>query len=194
MSQTAALNQIKQDALDLKSSLNSLKEHFLELSSEFHKSLNEARALLSNQNFRPPTVSQKEICQAQKDDMSLKSIGIFRSCFLTKNGTPRQPGICPYARGSSTITCFNNPQHSLDGLSKFSHVWLLFLFHENGDYIPRSKVSPPRLNGEKVGVFASRSPHRPNNVGMSLVKLEGVSGGTLFMSGVDLIGKQMLYP
>ena len=188
MSQTDALNQIKQDALGLKSSLNSLKEHFLELSSEFYNSLNEARGLLSNQNVQPPTVNEKDKCQ-QKEDKSVKSIGIFRSCFLTKNGTPRQPGICPYARGSLTITCFNNPEHSLDGLSKFSHVWLLFLFHENGDYIPRSKVSPPRLNGEKVGVFASRSPHRPNNVGMSLVKLEGVSGGTLFLSGVDLIGK-----
>ena len=192
MSQTHSLNQIKQDALDLKASLNLLKEEFLGLSLEFNKSLNEARSLLCNQDCRPRTENKKDTNQKIGNENVVKSIGIFRSCFLTKNGTPRQPSICPYARGSLTITCFNNPEHSVEGLSKFSHVWLLFLFHENGDYIPKSKVSPPRLGGGKVGVFASRSPHRPNNVGMSLVKLDGISGGTIFLSGVDLIGKHFV--
>ena len=61
------------------------------------------------------------------------------------------------------------------------------MFHDNGEYRAKAKVSPPRLNGAKVGVFASRSPHRPNNVGMSLVKLEKVLGDTLHVSAVDLI-------
>lgn len=121
------------------------------------------------------------------DLITFQKIGIFRSCFLTKNGTPRQPSVCPYARGSLKITCFNNPEHSLERLSEFSHVWLIFLFHENGRNVPKAKVAPPRLNGKKVGVFASRSPHRPNNIGMSLVKLERIQNDTLHFTGIDII-------
>ena len=186
MSQISTLNQIQQDTLNLRSSLKSLKEDCLQLFFDFEQSLQEASTLVNSK------MSELQSANAQNNDIeSFNSIGIFRSCFLTKNGTPRQPGICPYARGTLTITCFNNPEHSLDSISQFSHVWLLFLFHDNGKYVPKAKVSPPRLNGKKVGVFASRSPHRPNNIGMSLVKLDAVSGGTMFLSGVDLIGNSI---
>ena len=188
MSELTALEIIKQDTQYLKSSLKTLKEDCSKFFSEFERSLNEIKTLVNTQTSEPqPTAEKRKHCSDGDDNF--KSIGMFRSCFLTKNGTPRQPGICPYARGTLTITCFNNPEHSLDSLSQFSHVWLLFLFHDNGSYAAKAKISPPRLNGTKVGVFASRSPHRPNNIGMSLVKLDGISGGTMFLSGVDLIGE-----
>ncbi|XP_066535434.1 tRNA (adenine(37)-N6)-methyltransferase [Hoplias malabaricus] len=116
-------------------------------------------------------------------------IGFISSCFSRKNGTPRQPGLCMLSRATLQIqtSVFNNPDHALDGLQLYSHVWLIFLFHKNGHMSYKAKVKPPRLNGRKVGVYSTRSPHRPNAIGLSLAKLDSVSGDTLHLSGVDLI-------
>ncbi|XP_041523581.1 tRNA (adenine(37)-N6)-methyltransferase isoform X1 [Microtus oregoni] len=116
-------------------------------------------------------------------------IGYLESCFLAKNGTPRQPSICSYSRACLKIrkSIFNNPEHSLMGLEQFSHVWILFVFHKNGHLNYKAKVQPPRLNGAKTGVFSTRSPHRPNAIGLTLAKLEKVEGGTVFLSGIDMI-------
>nr|XP_054754452.1 tRNA (adenine(37)-N6)-methyltransferase-like [Lytechinus pictus] len=125
--------------------------------------------------------------------LSLTSpIGYIRSCFKSKNGTPRQPSVCGYARAKLEIlkSVFVCPDHSLDGLSQFSHVWILFVFHENSqEKFTKAKVKPPRLNGRKVGVFASRSPHRPNPIGLTLARLDKVEGNTLYLSGVDMIDR-----
>ncbi|XP_075067029.1 tRNA (adenine(37)-N6)-methyltransferase isoform X2 [Mixophyes fleayi] len=73
------------------------------------------------------------------------------------------------------------------GLQQFSHVWILFIFHKNGHLSCKAKVQPPRLNGAKTGVFSTRSPHRPNAIGLTLAKLERVEDGTLYLSGIDII-------
>ncbi|XP_015444606.1 tRNA (adenine(37)-N6)-methyltransferase isoform X2 [Pteropus alecto] len=73
------------------------------------------------------------------------------------------------------------------GLEQFSHVWILFVFHKNGHLSCKAKVQPPRLNGAKTGVFSTRSPHRPNAIGLTLAKLEKVEGGALYLSGIDMI-------
>lgn len=119
----------------------------------------------------------------------LEPIGEIRSCFAEKNGTPRQGAVCPSSRASLTLKLPDhlNAQHALDGLAGFSHVWLLWHFHSNGNNTVHSKVRPPRLDGERVGVFATRSPHRPNPIGLSAVGLERVEGDTLHLTGVDLI-------
>ncbi|XP_004645289.2 tRNA (adenine(37)-N6)-methyltransferase isoform X2 [Octodon degus] len=116
-------------------------------------------------------------------------IGYLDSCFSVKNGTPRQPSICSYSRASLRIrkSIFNNPEHSLMGLEHFSHVWILFVFHKNGHLSYKAKVQPPRLNGAKTGVFSTRSPHRPNAIGLTLAKLEKVEGGVIYLSGIDMI-------
>uniref|UniRef100_F7H2H9 tRNA methyltransferase O n=1 Tax=Macaca mulatta TaxID=9544 RepID=F7H2H9_MACMU len=116
-------------------------------------------------------------------------IGYLESCFLAKNGTPRQPSICSYSRACLRIrkSIFNNPEHSLMGLEQFSHVWILFVFHKNGHLSCKAKVQPPRLNGAKTGVFSTRSPHRPNAIGLTLAKLEKVEGGAIYLSGIDMI-------
>ncbi len=81
-----------------------------------------------------------------------------------------------------------NAEHALDGLQHFSHVWLIFVFHRNSssDTI-KAKVAPPRAGGARVGVFSTRSPHRPNAVGLTLAKLEGVEGSKVRLSGHDLL-------
>lgn len=113
----------------------------------------------------------------------------MESCFSAKNGTPRQPSICSYSRACLRIrkSIFNNPEHSLMGLEQFSHVWILFVFHKNGHLSCKAKVQPPRLNGAKTGVFSTRSPHRPNAIGLTLARLERVEGGTVYLSGIDMI-------
>ncbi|KAL6054406.1 hypothetical protein STEG23_037361 [Scotinomys teguina] len=116
-------------------------------------------------------------------------IGYLESCFSAKNGTPRQPSICSHSRACLKIrkSIFNNPEHSLMGLEQFSHVWILFVFHKNGHLNYKAKVQPPRLNGAKTGVFSTRSPHRPNAIGLTLAKLEKVEGGAVYLSGIDMI-------
>lgn len=116
-------------------------------------------------------------------------IGHVKSCFAEKNGTPRQGSICPSSRAvlELKLPATLNAEHAVEGLEHFSHVWLLWQFHQNGVAAIRSKVAPPRLDGERVGLYATRSPHRPNAIGLSAVRLDRIEGSTLYLSGVDLI-------
>ncbi|HAH32775.1 MAG TPA: tRNA (N6-threonylcarbamoyladenosine(37)-N6)-methyltransferase TrmO [Elusimicrobia bacterium] len=117
----------------------------------------------------------------------LKILGVLESCFQEKFGTPRQPQLVPGSSAKLRIYPQYAPKHSLSGLSGFSHVWLLSWFHLNTNKTFHPKIHPPRLKGGKIGVFASRSPHRPNPVGLSLAKLERVEEDTLYFSGIDLV-------
>ena len=69
---------------------------------------------------------------------------------------------------------FGNAAHAMLGLDGFSHVWVLFVFHDNGNRAVKALVHPPRLDGDRMGVFATRSPHRPNPIGLSLCKVRPV--------------------
>jgi len=135
-----------------------------------------------------------------KQPYTFEPIGYLKSCFQARNGTPRQAGLAPSAQATLELCSshLNNPEFSLEGLEGFSHVWLIFVFHldrhaqqalgtEPSEAMVKSKISPPRLGGEKLGLFATRSPHRPVPVGLSLVKLESIDGGTLRFEGVDLV-------
>lgn len=116
-------------------------------------------------------------------------IGHLKSVFKFKNGTPRQAGVCSTARGILTInkSVFNNPEHSLEGLEEFSHAWIIFIFHKNNNACVKAKVRPPRLNGKRIGVFATRAPYRPNPIGLTLAKIERISGAEIHFSGIDLL-------
>ena len=95
----------------------------------------------------------------QENVYSYKPIGHIKSIFPTKNGTPRQSGLSEFARASLRISkeVFTNPDHSLQNLAEFSHVWLLWVFHLDTDNTGvKAKVTPPRLGGERVGVFSTR--------------------------------------
>ncbi len=119
---------------------------------------------------------------------TVSPIGYMRSCFKEKFAIPRQPRLAPAARGVLELMPPFNQAHALDGLEQVSHVWLLFLFHEALEVEPRLRVRPPRLGGNKmVGVFATRSTHRPNGIGQSVVRLERLEPGRLYLSGIDLL-------
>ncbi|HLD68120.1 MAG TPA: tRNA (N6-threonylcarbamoyladenosine(37)-N6)-methyltransferase TrmO [Pseudomonas sp.] len=119
---------------------------------------------------------------------SVSPIGFMRSCFKEKFAIPRQPQLAPAARGVLELVAPFDQGEALDGLEQVSHVWLLFLFHQALEDKPRLKVRPPRLGGNKsLGVFATRATHRPNGIGQSVVKLERIEPGRLWLSGIDLL-------
>ena len=118
-----------------------------------------------------------------------RPIGHLRTCFVEKNGTPRQGCVCPSSAATLKLQLGKglNAAHSVEGLGAFSHVWIIFVFHLNGNVGTKSKVHPPRCDGMKTGLFSTRTPHRPNPIGLSLVELEAVRGDTLHFRGIDLV-------
>ena len=115
-------------------------------------------------------------------------VGFVRSCFKEKFAIPRQPQLAPAARGVLELVAPFDQGEAVQGLEQVSHVWLLFLFHQALEDKPRLKVRPPRLGGnQSMGVFATRATHRPNGIGQSVVKLEKVEAGRLWLSGIDLL-------
>ena len=126
-------------------------------------------------------------------DITIRPIARMRSDFPTKFGIPRQSGLVEELR--STIVFepeFRNPD-TLRGIEGFTHLWLIWQFSEavRDDWSPT--VRPPRLGGNtRMGVFATRSPFRPNNLGLSCVKLLGIeqtseNGSVLHVAGADLM-------
>ena len=126
-------------------------------------------------------------------DITMHTIAHIRTDLPEKFGVPRQSGLVPQLQGTIVFEPdYRNPD-ALRGLEGFSHLWLIFRFHraEREGWSPT--VRPPRLGGNRrMGVFATRSPFRPNNLGLSCVKLEGVSrdeklGPVIRVSGADLV-------
>ena len=122
-----------------------------------------------------------------RDSVTLRPIGTIRSCFKECFGTPRQGLLAPASEATLELAPEFRSQGFLDGLEDFSHLWLLWHFNQNEKSSKRGKICPPRLAGKKTGVFASRSPHRPNPLGLSLVRLLEVQADALRIGGVDFI-------
>ena len=129
----------------------------------------------------------------------MKIIARIKTDFPSKFGLPRQSGIIDEIKGK---IIFEKPYRNPDavrGLDGFSHIWLLWQFSEskNGNWSPT--VRPPKLGGNKrMGVFATRSPFRPNPIGLSCVKLDGIEiskteGPVLYVSGADLMDNTPIY-
>lgn len=125
-----------------------------------------------------------------QDTYSFAPIGYLRTPFADKFGIPRQPSLAPHATGELQLIAPYDRAEAVRGLEAFSHVWLTFVFHQTaGQWSPT--VRPPRLGGnQRVGVFACRSPFRPNPIGLSLVELAAIDTGAgvkLTFRGVDLV-------
>lgn len=120
-------------------------------------------------------------------------IGYLTSCFKEKFGIPRQPRLVEGARGILKLRDDPFFHSAVRELESFSHLWLVFVFHRHDAKNWKPSIRPPRLGGaKKVGVLASRSPHRPNPIGLSAVRLEKIDrnapgGIEIHVSGVDLL-------
>ncbi len=131
--------------------------------------------------------------------MEIKEIGYLKTSFPTKFGVPRQSGV---SKSSPATLIFNKEfrsPESLIGLEKYSHVWVIWGFSEAKYEKFSPTVRPPRLGGNtRVGVFASRSPYRPNSLALSVLKLEGIEktekyGYVLQLSGADMMDSSPVY-
>ena len=129
----------------------------------------------------------------------IKPIAVIENDFDEKFGIPRQAGLCSGVSRIVFLPEYRDPE-SLRGLEGFSHIWLLWEFGEakmHGKWSPT--VRPPRLGGNKrVGVFATRSPFRPNSIGLSSVRLLEIRHGTpegsvLYVSGADMMNGTNIY-
>ncbi|MCO4799498.1 MAG: tRNA (N6-threonylcarbamoyladenosine(37)-N6)-methyltransferase TrmO [Colwelliaceae bacterium] len=135
---------------------------------------------------------EESLISLQTDSINLNIIGNVCSPYKEKFAIPRQPGLVPSAKGKVKLVDEANNIELVRGLEQFSHIWLLFVFHETMEQGWKPLVRPPRLGGnKKLGVLATRSTFRPNPIGMSVVKLDEIECSNkqveLHISGLDLL-------
>jgi tRNA-Thr(GGU) m(6)t(6)A37 methyltransferase TsaA len=125
-------------------------------------------------------------------DHTISPIGYVVSPYRQKFAIPRQPGLATAAKGDIVLQGAYNHPDVVRGIEQYSHLWLQFIFHQTQAQGWQPLVRPPRLGGnKKMGVFATRSTFRPNALGLSVVKLDGVSYQQkqvkIHISGLDLV-------
>lgn len=117
--------------------------------------------------------------------LTLQPIGVLRCARATKVEAPRQPAAADELTGIIELHSGCNYEHALEDLAGWERIWVLFWFHHNAGWRP--KVLPPRSGSGRKGVFATRSPHRPNPLGLSALRLLRVDGLSVHVAGVDLL-------
>ena len=133
------------------------------------------------------------------EEMTLKVIAHIHTAFPTKFGIPRQSGLVDELRGEVIFTPEYRNADAVRGLEDFSHIWLVWQFSGAVRDSWSPTVRPPRLGGNtRMGVFATRSPFRPNPLGLSSVRLEGIEhrpdvGPVLIVRGADLMDGTPIY-
>lgn len=133
------------------------------------------------------------------DDFNIKKIAEIRNGFSDKFGIPRQSGLCDKVISKIVFEEKYRTAEAVRGLEDFSHIWLIWQFSRSVREEWSPTVRPPRLGGNKrIGVFATRSPFRPNPLGLSCVKLEGIEidkelGPIITVSGADLLDGTPIY-
>lgn len=128
--------------------------------------------------------------------MQIEPVAFFHSPLSGKFGVPRQPGLAPGLEGYVKLVEKYSREEALRGLGGFSHIWLIWGFNLNPDKGFSLTVRPPRLGGNKaMGVFATRSPFRPNPLGLSAVRIEGIDAvqGIIRVSAADLCDGTPIY-
>ncbi|KAM0986062.1 hypothetical protein ACFX13_013533 [Malus domestica] len=189
-----SLYLLKRKSRDLDSKIGELQKS-LKASSDICGAERQGR-------IRAQQALREALTQPKLDSLELTSypmapIGVVQSCFSTRNGTPRQPLLVPLSRACLIFNSARVPPASLEGLGEYSHCWVIYVFHLNTNLEKlwkdpttsrfKAKVRVPRLNGERRGVFATRSPHRPCPIGLTVAKVEAVHRSMLLLSGVDLV-------
>ncbi|OWM89251.1 uncharacterized protein LOC116196473 isoform X2 [Punica granatum] len=167
------------------------------LSSALEKCAAERQGRVRAQQALRKAIAEPQADNLESTSYPMRPIGVVKSCFSTRNGTPRQPLLVPLARASLIFDASRVPPASLEGLEEYSHCWIIYVFHLNTDLEKlwkhparskfKAKVRVPRLKGRRIGVFATRSPHRPCPIGLTIAKVEAVKGHMVLLSGVDLV-------
>ena len=137
-------------------------------------------------------IVKEDNSSSQHTGFQFEQIGVIRSCYRQKFGIPRQPGIVTAAEATLELLPPYNQENLVRGLDGFSHIWVHFIFHQTMDEGWRPTIRPPRLGGrQRMGVFATRSTHRPNPIGLSVVELKSIESGNgklkLHLAAADLL-------
>jgi tRNA (adenine37-N6)-methyltransferase len=117
--------------------------------------------------------------------LAVQPIGFMRTSFATKVEAPRQPAASANAPGIIELVPGCNLEHAIEDLAAWERIWVIFWFDRNEGWRP--KVLPPRSTDGRKGVLSTRSPHRPNPIGLSALRLQRVDGLTLHVLDVDLL-------
>jgi tRNA-Thr(GGU) m(6)t(6)A37 methyltransferase TsaA len=117
--------------------------------------------------------------------VSFTPIGVVRTPFLDRVSAPRQPAAGVGVKGTIELDSGRDFEHALEDLEGWDRLWVIFCFHLNDGWRP--KVLPPRSSRKRRGVFSTRSPHRPNPIGLSVVRLTGVRGLVLDVEDLDIV-------
>lgn len=143
---------------------------------------------LSNKKILSQDNNDNNMNNIEKDSFTFKSIGTLISCFPEKFSSPRQGNLLELTRGKIVIKK-NIDMHCFDGIENFTYIWIIYIFHLNQGFVG-SKVIPPKYPGidnKKLGIFATRTPHRYNPIGLTLCKFNKIEGREIFISCVDMI-------
>ncbi len=144
-------------------------------------------------------MEQKSDNRSTAAPLTITPIARMESPFTAKFGIPRQSGLAPSVTSRIIFEKNFASEDALRGLSEFSHLWLIWGFSENAAARWHPTVRPPRLGGNRrLGVFATRSPFRPNGLGLSSVKIEEIKkdpllGPVILVSGADLLDGTPIY-
>ncbi|KAI4376797.1 hypothetical protein MLD38_014515 [Melastoma candidum] len=174
-----------------------IRELEAELNSSVEKCAAERQGRVRAQQALREAVARPSAEELLGSSYPMTPIGVVKSCFSMRNGTPRQPLLVPLARARLIFNASRVPPASLEGIEDYSHCWIIYVFHLNTDLEKlwkhpsrsklKAKVRVPRLGGDRIGVFSTRSPHRPCPIGLTVAKVEEVRGHQLLLSGVDLV-------
>lgn len=126
-------------------------------------------------------------------ELVLKPIAWVESCYRDRFAVPRQPLLVKEAWALLRFEKQYQPELSLQGLDGYSHLWVIFGFHLNRSERFHAKVHPPRLGGATMGLFATRTPHRPNPLGLSLVAIKAITNEGIEVLGGDLADGTPIY-
>jgi tRNA-Thr(GGU) m(6)t(6)A37 methyltransferase TsaA len=197
------LNCTEEDVVICKNSISDLIKELAqtklaneELTSKLLKS--EKECDLSAQSLQKERLGRINVQKRERDRLThenLKSgyqyrpIGFVESPFPDRRGTPRQPVLVPAAKGKIRFDKSLIQNEHFKEINQFSHIWVIFVFHENTNTdsvaLP-ARITPPRL-GKKVGCLTTRSPHRPNNLGLSVCEVVEVGNDFIGISGIDFV-------
>ena len=143
------------------------------------------------QRRKPEQDHTSQHADAHRQPVHFTPIGVLRSPYTERFGTPRQPPITAQVKGDAMLPARielladQGLEEGLVGLADFDRIWCLFVFHLNRGHA--MTVRSPRDPDGGRGLFATRSPHRPNNIGLSCLRLIGIEGRVLHVLGVDIL-------
>jgi tRNA-Thr(GGU) m(6)t(6)A37 methyltransferase TsaA len=141
------------------------------------------------QRRKPEQDHTSEHADAYLQPLSFTPIGVVRSPYTERFGTPRQPTITAQVKGDALlpgrIELLPDFEAGLAGLAEFDRIWCVFVFHLNRGH--GMQVRSPRDRSDTRGLFATRSPHRPNQLGLSCLRLTAIEGRVLHVLGLDIL-------